>query len=152
MAIWKKIQEKIVEYNKIKEMQLLEKWNDLSLSDNSLKIIQKFEELIYDMEKIGCSTSIHRQLFKFKELFKDKYSILIQSIEANSIDKKLSHSEELKKVNEGLKLYVTRNESTQKKKTKIQNSNQQNDNQNRFPRKYNPQRKKNSRQRKCYVC
>lgn len=150
MAIWKKIQEKILEYNKIKEMQLLEKWNDLSLSENTLKSIQKFDELIYDMDRIGCKTSIHRKLFKFKEMFKDKYSILIQSIEANAIDSNLTHTQELKKLKDGLKLYVTRNESNYAKKTKIQNTNQHNS--DRFPRRNNNQKKRNLSKTKCYVC
>ena len=53
-------------------MQLLEEWNNLRLSDNSLQTLQKIDELIYDLDKLGCKTSQYREFYKFKEIFKDK--------------------------------------------------------------------------------
>ena len=109
--IWTHIATKIRKDKKLLEIKLISKWNNLTLDCSPSKKLQQFEEIIGDLNGLNCVTPDHIQLHKFKEIFRPKFEILIQTLEATASDGDLSHGAELTKLKNGLRNHLSRNAS-----------------------------------------
>ena len=86
-------------------------------SSDSSTTIKYFDEVHRKLTKLSIQTDSAMQLHKFKQLFRDKYSIIVRTNEIASTQAGDNHKTELDKLKDLLRNYFARNESMKTRST-----------------------------------